>query len=42
MKHLNNGNCVLLHCSDGWDRTAQISSIVKLLIDPFYRTIEVT
>lgn len=29
---------VLVHCSDGWDRTSQISSIAELLMDPFYRT----
>lgn len=31
---------VLIHCSDGWDRTAQISSLSQILLDPFYRTIE--
>eukprot|EP01114_Cavostelium_apophysatum_P013716 TRINITY_DN3384_c0_g1_i1.p1 TRINITY_DN3384_c0_g1~~TRINITY_DN3384_c0_g1_i1.p1 ORF type:complete len:1157 (-),score=311.11 TRINITY_DN3384_c0_g1_i1:12-3482(-) len=30
---------VLIHCSDGWDRTAQISALSQLLLDPFYRTI---
>jgi hypothetical protein len=30
---------VLVHCSDGWDRTAQLTSIVMLLLDPHYRTI---
>ncbi|XP_075912703.1 phosphatidylinositol-3,5-bisphosphate 3-phosphatase MTMR6-like [Petromyzon marinus] len=29
---------VLVHCSDGWDRTAQVSSLASLLIDPFYRS----
>jgi hypothetical protein len=29
---------VLVHCSDGWDRTSQISSLAQVLIDPFYRT----
>ncbi|KAL2100155.1 hypothetical protein ACEWY4_004549 [Coilia grayii] len=31
---------VLVHCSDGWDRTPQIVALAKLLLDPFYRTIE--
>eukprot|EP00981_Chlorochromonas_danica_P003236 scaffold633_cov288-Ochromonas_danica.AAC.71 len=30
---------VLVHCSDGWDRTAQITSIAQILLDPFYRTL---
>lgn len=29
---------VLLHCSDGWDRTAQVASLSMLCLDPFYRT----
>lgn len=33
---------VLVHCSDGWDRTPQIVSIAKILLDPYYRTIEVS
>ncbi|TDH68825.1 hypothetical protein CCR75_006665 [Bremia lactucae] len=30
---------VLIHCSDGWDRTAQLTALTELLLDPFYRTI---
>ncbi|XP_065920109.1 myotubularin-related protein 8-like isoform X2 [Dysidea avara] len=30
---------VLVHCSDGWDRTAQTCSLATLMIDPFYRTL---
>ena len=30
---------VLVHCSDGWDRTAQLTALAQLLIDPHYRTI---
>ncbi|KAK5644181.1 hypothetical protein RI129_008026 [Pyrocoelia pectoralis] len=31
---------VVVHCSDGWDRTAQVCSLASLLLDPYYRTIE--
>ena len=31
---------VLVHCSDGWDRTAQLTSLAMLMLDSFYRTIE--
>uniref|UniRef100_A0A1I7UVD2 Phosphatidylinositol-3-phosphatase n=1 Tax=Caenorhabditis tropicalis TaxID=1561998 RepID=A0A1I7UVD2_9PELO len=31
---------VLIHCSDGWDRTAQLTSLAMIQLDPFYRTIE--
>lgn len=31
---------VLVHCSDGWDRTSQISSLAQLFMDPYYRTLE--
>lgn len=31
---------VLVHCSDGWDRTPQIVATSCLLLDPFYRTME--
>ena len=30
---------VLVHCSDGWDRTPQTCSLAQLLMDPFFRTI---
>ena len=30
---------VLIHCSDGWDRTAQTSSLSQILLDPYYRTL---
>jgi myotubularin-related protein 6/7/8 len=30
---------VIVHCSDGWDRTAQTCSLASLLLDPYYRTI---
>ncbi|OLY77619.1 Phosphoinositide 3-phosphatase [Smittium mucronatum] len=34
------GEHVLVHCSDGWDRTAQLTSLAQLCLDPFYRTIK--
>uniref|UniRef100_A0AAQ6AGD7 Myotubularin phosphatase domain-containing protein n=1 Tax=Amphiprion ocellaris TaxID=80972 RepID=A0AAQ6AGD7_AMPOC len=34
------GVSVLVHCSDGWDRTAQVCSLGSLLMDPYYRTIK--
>ena len=37
---LNQKVNVLVHCSDGWDRTAQMSSLAQQLIDPYFRTIE--
>eukprot|EP01031_Cornospumella_fuschlensis_P044073 gene44073-53884_t len=30
---------VLVHCSDGWDRTPQVTSLAQILLDPFYRTV---
>ncbi|KAL3581318.1 hypothetical protein D5086_015650 [Populus alba] len=29
---------VLVHCSDGWDRTSQLVALANLLLDPYYRT----
>ncbi|OPJ71167.1 phosphatidylinositol-3-phosphate phosphatase MTMR7 isoform X2 [Patagioenas fasciata] len=34
------GVSVLVHCSDGWDRTAQVCSVASLLLDPYYRTMK--
>lgn len=34
------GISVLVHCSDGWDRTAQACSVASILLDPFYRTMK--
>eukprot|EP00028_Trichosphaerium_sp_Am-I-7-wt_P010281 CAMPEP_0168517434 /NCGR_PEP_ID=MMETSP0405-20121227/6034_1 /TAXON_ID=498012 /ORGANISM="Trichosphaerium sp, Strain Am-I-7 wt" /LENGTH=702 /DNA_ID=CAMNT_0008537413 /DNA_START=295 /DNA_END=2403 /DNA_ORIENTATION=- len=31
---------VVLHCSDGWDRTAQVSAIAQLCLDYYFRTFE--
>ena len=30
---------VLIHCSDGWDRTSQCSALTQLILDPYYRTL---
>ena len=35
--HVNSSH-VLIHCSDGWDRTSQLAALSQLLLDPFYRT----
>jgi hypothetical protein len=34
------GHTVLIHCSDGWDRSSQLTSLAQILIDPYYRTLE--
>ncbi|CAF94772.1 unnamed protein product, partial [Tetraodon nigroviridis] len=36
---VSNGNSVVVHCSDGWDRTAQLTSLAMLLLDSHYRTL---
>ncbi|XP_068457311.1 myotubularin-related protein 2 isoform X1 [Clinocottus analis] len=30
---------VVVHCSDGWDRTGQLTSLAMLMLDAYYRTI---
>ncbi|XP_045123138.1 myotubularin-related protein 2-like isoform X3 [Portunus trituberculatus] len=30
---------VVVHCSDGWDRTAQLTALSMLMLDGYYRTI---
>jgi len=34
------GATVLIHCSDGWDRTPQLSSLACLMMDGYYRTLD--
>ncbi|KAJ6664939.1 hypothetical protein lerEdw1_005911 [Lerista edwardsae] len=31
---------VVVHCSDGWDRTVQLTSLAMLMLDGYYRTIQ--
>jgi hypothetical protein len=35
---MNQGISAFVHCSDGWDRTAQVAALVQLAIDPYFRT----
>ena len=37
--HLERGDPCLAHCSDGWDRTSQLTAITQLLLEPYYRSI---
>jgi len=37
--YINRDQSVLIHCSDGWDRTAQLTSLSMLMLDKYYRTI---
>jgi hypothetical protein len=34
------GRSCLIHCTDGWDRTPQLSATAQLLVDGYYRTID--
>ncbi|CAF4231438.1 unnamed protein product, partial [Rotaria magnacalcarata] len=34
------GRPVLVHCSDGWDRTPQITTLAEIMLDSYYRTID--
>ena len=34
------GRCCLIHCTDGWDRTPQLSATAQILVDGYYRTID--
>ncbi|OWZ21486.1 Alpha-1,3-mannosyltransferase [Phytophthora megakarya] len=36
---VHNGMSVLTHCSDGWDRTAQMVALAELMLDPYYRSL---
>ena len=34
------GRTIVVHCSDGWDRTAQLAAFPVVCMDPFYRTMD--
>eukprot|EP00736_Rhodelphis_marinus_P000868 Rmarinus@m.28156 len=36
---LERGTSVVVHCSDGWDRTSQLVALALLQLDPYYRTL---
>ena len=36
--HINSSH-VMIHCSDGWDRTSQLSALAQVCLDPYFRTI---
>jgi hypothetical protein len=36
----NEGYTVVTHCSDGWDRTPQLTALAQIMLDPFYRTMQ--
>ena len=38
---IENGRPVLVHCTDGWDRTTQVVALAQIMLDPYYRTVEV-
>ncbi|KAH8739137.1 myotubularin related protein 1 [Cryptosporidium ryanae] len=40
VNQLINSKGVLVHCSDGWDRTSQLTALSMICIDPYYRTIK--
>eukprot|EP01062_Namystynia_karyoxenos_P072451 TRINITY_DN6861_c0_g1_i1.p1 TRINITY_DN6861_c0_g1~~TRINITY_DN6861_c0_g1_i1.p1 ORF type:complete len:998 (+),score=263.73 TRINITY_DN6861_c0_g1_i1:65-2995(+) len=37
---ISQDSSALVHCTNGWDRTAQVVSLAMLMVDPHYRTIE--
>lgn len=40
MSEKQQARSVLVHCSDGWDRTSQVSALAQVLLDPFFRTVQ--
>ena len=39
-EEIKNDNTVLVHCSDGWDRTTQLCATSQLILDKRYRTLD--
>ena len=39
VKYVIAGHSVVIHCSDGRDRTAQTCSLAGFMLEPYYRTI---
>eukprot|EP00042_Codosiga_hollandica_P030763 m.180787 g.180787 ORF g.180787 m.180787 type:complete len:624 (+) comp53446_c0_seq38:367-2238(+) len=39
VEYMERGTSVLVHCSDGWDRTAQLTALSMICMDPFFRTL---
>ena len=40
VKQIQRHTSVIIHCSDGCDRTPQLTSLAMILLDPYYRTIK--
>jgi myotubularin-related protein 6/7/8 len=40
VESLESGFNVLVHCSDGWDRTSQLCALAQIVVDPYFRTLE--
>lgn len=40
VSRIKKGMSVIIHCSDGWDRTPQLTSLSLMLLDSYYRTLD--
>ena len=36
---MEQGNSVVVHCSDGWDRTPQLTGMAQIMMDSYFRTL---